>query len=1423
MHERAKRRRKLFSSFGKGDGWFSDLAKIALIGAIYFVSGKFGLKLAFLHQSASPVWPPTGIAIAAVLLLGNGIWPGIWFGAFLVNITTAGSVATAMTIAGGNAMEAVCAASLVRWFAGGSQAFDRAGDVFKFALLAAALSTTISATVGVTTLALGGLAPWNQYHVIWLTWWLGDAVSALVLTPLIMIWSARPIPRWDRQQRGEFLLILTVVLAIGLLTFGGPLGSPSSRYPQFLLYPVVLWGAYRFEQRGAISTAFVITCLGIWGTLHGLGRFVTGNPNESLLLLQGYISALTVTNLVLGAVVSERRNVEEALRGKEEQMRSDLEDMAELEQCSEQLVKHGQAQPMLERIVETAIAITGADRGNLQLLDTGSGTLGIAAQRGFQKPFLDFFAGTHAGRAACGVAMQRGERVVVEDVLQSELFAGTPALQILVDADVRAVQSTPLFSRSGELLGILSTHFCQPHRPGPRQIQLLDLLARQAADFIDRCRSETALRDMESQLKLITDITPVMLTRCSRDRRYIFVNRAYAQMLGRRPEQIAGQPIREVIGDTAYQKISPHVKAVLEGRPVEYEAEIAFDGVGPRFLRVCYMPESNAQGDIIGWVASLADLTERKQAEANALLEKQFSDTIVNSLPGIFYLFDQTGRFLRWNRNLEVISGYTREEIARMHPLDFFEESDRDFIRERIRAVFVTGQSDAEGSLVSKAGRKTPYYFTGTRLTIGNTPCLAGLGVDITARTVAEGHLRMMLAISRIIAESPTVSDAMSKFLEVIGESLHCAVGRVWIGDADTSHLQCQQVWRATAPAGKCASVTRERMPASGAGLPGRVWTSRKSAWICDVPKGEYFPLAPMSVAEDLRTAFAFPILSGGRPLAVMEFFSHEIHEPDDALLAMLVGIGIQIGQFMERKEVELTQEHLAAVVRSSGDAIISKSLTGVVTSWNRAAEEMFGYAAAEIIGQSIRQIIPAGEDEEEEVPGQSSNGQSMERLERVCVAKGGRRIPVSVTTSPVKDADGKIIGESITVRDITKHKQAEEALRMSQARYAQLIDSAMDAIVTLDSQQRIVLFNPAAERMFGCPAGEALGKSIDRFIPERFREAHRRQVDEFGGRGVTSRRMGALGALGALRANGEEFPIEASISHMEVGGQKLFTVILRDITERKQTEAALEAWRRELEVRVQQRTVELTIAHKQLRAEIDERQRLEAEMAGAVEREQLRLGHELHDGLGQQLVGMCYMMTALCTKLERAPSSVAPEAHRLEAMLLQSVDQTRNLAKGFYPVELERGGLTPALQEMIHSSERVFGVPCSLESDDPVSMGYKGPVAVQLFRIGQEAVHNAMKHARAKQILVHLSTVGDSLVLRVRDDGIGLPPEVGQSQGMGLRIMRYRAHLIGGELEVRNGTGGGVTVTCRVPCVQLKSQAQSPGAEPPHPADVAA
>ncbi|MGN6554248.1 MAG: PAS domain S-box protein [Verrucomicrobiota bacterium] len=265
------------------------------------------------------------------------------------------------------------------------------------------------------------------------------------------------------------------------------------------------------------------------------------------------------------------------------------------------------------------------------------------------------------------------------------------------------------------------------------------------------------------------------------------------------------------------------------------------------------------------------------------------------------------------------------------------------------------------------------------------------------------------------------------------------------------------------------------------------------------------------------------------------------------------------IQDITERKQSDDARRQFAAIVESTDDSIVGKELNGIVTSWNKSAERIFGYTAAEILGQGIERIAPPeNAGFEERVLAAVKRGET--RLyETQRVRKDGKRIDVSLTVSPIRNAEGTVVGASSISRDITERKLAEQALRESRARLSGIIDSAMDAIISVDSDQRITVFNNAAEAMFRCSTSEALGQPLQRFIPERFRKKHDSSFKEFEKSGTTNRAPNHLRPLAGLRANGEEFPIEASISHIEVAGQQIYTVILRDITERMEAQQALE------------------------------------------------------------------------------------------------------------------------------------------------------------------------------------------------------------------------------------------------------------------------
>ena len=290
------------------------LPAIGALALIYFVAGKLSLQLAFLHKSASPVWPPAGIALAALLVLGFRVWPALFVGAFLVNLTTLGNIWTSLGIASGNTLEALCGAWLVNRFAGGARVFDRPQDVFKFAL-AALIGTTVSPTFGVSSLAAGGFAQWSSYWPIWLTWWLGDASGVLVIAPLLLLWSVPATQRtWNQKQVLEVSVLLLLLVVLAETVFGGWLPISARNYPiSFICGPIVIWTAFRFTPRETATGIFILSAIAIWGTLNGFGPFILQSENQSLLMLQLWTAALTITAMAIAAAITERNRTQVAL------------------------------------------------------------------------------------------------------------------------------------------------------------------------------------------------------------------------------------------------------------------------------------------------------------------------------------------------------------------------------------------------------------------------------------------------------------------------------------------------------------------------------------------------------------------------------------------------------------------------------------------------------------------------------------------------------------------------------------------------------------------------------------------------------------------------------------------------------------------------------------------------------------------------------------------------------------------------------------------------------------------------------------------------------------------------------------------------------------------------------------------------------
>lgn len=263
-----------------------------------------------MHASATAVWPPTGIAIAALLLLGPRVWPGVFVGALLVNLTTAGSALTSLGIATGNTLEAAVAAYLVNRFARGTSAFERLRDVIRFAALAALLSPVVSATFGVTSLCATGYAQWSDFGAIWTTWWLGDVGGALIVTPVLILWARKPLSvGLDAKSRIEMVMLVSATALTVLMVFGGLPSLFVRPYP-FLTFPVLVWAAFRFGPRIAATTVLFLAAVATVGTVQGHGPFAGDASNQSLLELQAFMAVVAVTTLALAAAQRELRRAE---------------------------------------------------------------------------------------------------------------------------------------------------------------------------------------------------------------------------------------------------------------------------------------------------------------------------------------------------------------------------------------------------------------------------------------------------------------------------------------------------------------------------------------------------------------------------------------------------------------------------------------------------------------------------------------------------------------------------------------------------------------------------------------------------------------------------------------------------------------------------------------------------------------------------------------------------------------------------------------------------------------------------------------------------------------------------------------------------------------------------------------------------------
>ncbi len=464
----------------------------------------------------------------------------------------------------------------------------------------------------------------------------------------------------------------------------------------------------------------------------------------------------------------------------------------------------------------------------------------------------------------------------------------------------------------------------------------------------------------------------------------------------------------------------------------------------------------------------------------------------------------------------------------------------------------------------------------------------------------------------------------------------------------------------------------------------------------------------------------------------------------------------------------------------------------------NRAYAQMLRLEPEKLIGRPILEVV--GSEAFEIIRPRIEQVLRGERVEfdaEMPYPQAGRRT-VHVVYVPDTDSLGGVTGWLASITDITESRMIENELQRERAFLRQVIDATPSMIFVKDRKGRFLLGNKALARSCGTTVEKLMGRTDADFrrTPEQI--THFKRVDQ---EIMTDGEAVLVPEEEITQADGE-------VRWFSTGKVPLFNEdgvcdkvlgVATDITERRQALEKLERAKAELEQRVAERTAELVAANEKLLAQIDERYRLENALLDISEQEHRRLGQDLHDGLCQSLSGLAFMGRSLTKTLEQQNIiGPAAEASRLAELIHQSVEQARNIAKGLHPVVMDAEGLVSALHELaVRSSSDA--VVCELQCEHMVPIT-DNDTALHLYRIAQEAVTNALKHAGADTVTLDLKLRRNTLALSVTDDGCGLPRSFQRSSGMGVRLMRYRADVIGADFSIERCKQGGTRMVCTLP-----------------------
>ncbi len=675
------------------------LIQIVVLAGTYVVTDKLGQTMAFTSGKITLVWPPTGIALAALLIFGYRLWPGIALGAFLANVSTGAPLVFTVIVTIGNTLTALSGVYLLRRFSGFQNSIDRVKKLLGLLFWGGLISTMLSATIGVGGVCASGLAPWSVYGVAWAAWWLGDVMGVLVITPMLLSW-ATPLPKkFPFKRLLEMVILLAAVAGIEQLVFGRWSENNAANYPlAYLTFPLIIWAAFRFGQRGTTATSGLIIGMALWGTLNGYGPFARPLTAESMVLLWIFMGAIAITATVMAALITEQRLTEKELQ------------------------KERDFAMRVMNALGQGVVVTNSNRKFEYVNPACTQILGYKPNEILSKSPEDFVIPP--------------DHDALQQAFNERLFGKTSTYPLR------------LRHKNGRILHVLLTG-----TPRYEQGQLNGSIVV-FTDLTEQEQSRQALRESEARNRALLNAIPDLIFLQDKTGVYTDYHTSNPNLLLAPPGQLLGKNMRDVLPPELYQLAQKHFDQALEtGQSQLFEYPLLLKGQHHFFEARLQQYGHNRILSII------RDVTDRRQAETQfKQLQERFTKAFQANPSAISITTFVEGIFVDVNPRFSEVFGYDRDELIGHSILDLGMLSVSTSRSLLTQTLLKKGKlHNVELQLRAKNGQIRHTLAAMELIELNNQPHILTMFYDITGRITAEAALRQSEEQYRLLFQNSPV------------------------------------------------------------------------------------------------------------------------------------------------------------------------------------------------------------------------------------------------------------------------------------------------------------------------------------------------------------------------------------------------------------------------------------------------------------------------------------------------------------------------------------------------------------------------------------------------------------------------------------------------------------------------------------------